>query len=587
MFHVAPSAAPALRRDPADTARRLILLLAVVAVLVVLSFLFLWPVVMLALGVFRSAPPGLPGEWTLQAFEVFLRSSMYEALFNSLILAASTTAIGVFVAALLAYVNVRTNTPLRGLITPAIMLLLAVPNTFYALGWAMLGNPRSGLVNVFGRSIFGEDVTLFNSTSWVGLITVLSIKACAFSYLLILGAFKLQSSDSLDAANIAGSGRWGTLFRVDLPSLAPAIGGAVIICMILALEAFETPLFLGVPAGIRVFATDIYSTLRNTTPPEYGEASLLSIVLFVVVILLAWWYRSLMSKREYSTVGGRNYRTAQIDLGAVKYVVSALVVLFLLIAVVLPVGQTLAGSFQTYLGNYASFTLDNYAYVLGMRDLPRAAITTIAIFALGGVVIAVALALNYFAIRMPRHPATRYAWFLTWFPLALPGVVLGIAIMWGVMSVPGINQLGGTIWLMLIGVGVAGIPLASRVAEGAVRQVRPDIEDAALIGGASRGRMLSGIVAPLIATSFFSGWVLVGLSMIGNLAVPLMLSATSWQPVAVMSYDLYNFGRIPQAGALFGLTVLGALIIAVAVFVVILGTRLIQKLIARRTDAAA
>ena len=49
-----------------------------------------------------------------------------------------------------------------------------------------------------------------------------------------------------------------TVRRVTLPLLSPAILGAFIFFLVVALETFEVPAFIGIPGGIYTLSTRIY-----------------------------------------------------------------------------------------------------------------------------------------------------------------------------------------------------------------------------------------------------------------------------------------------------------------------------------------
>ena len=170
---------------PFTTARGLLPLIAVSALL------FGLPIIMLIVGAFRNAPPGVPAQWSTDAFtRTYGDSESYRTLGNSVLLAGAATIVGTTVAILLVFLVARTTTVLRTLVTPAMVLVVALPPLFYAISFGMLGNPTIGLLNTTWRDVTGSEGTLFNSSSWAGLIIVVAIKGAAFTYLLLLGPFR-------------------------------------------------------------------------------------------------------------------------------------------------------------------------------------------------------------------------------------------------------------------------------------------------------------------------------------------------------------------------------------------------------------
>lgn len=173
-------------REPSTgpfSSRRSMLLLTVVA-----FFLFAMPVVMLAVGALRDATPGRPAQWSFDAFRrAYGDAGTYAVLGDSVVLALGVMVISTTTGLLLAFIVARTDTPLRRLVTPSMMLVIALPPLFYGISWAMLGNPRIGTINSFWQDLTGAEGPLWDTYSWSGIVVVTSLKSTAFAYFLLLG----------------------------------------------------------------------------------------------------------------------------------------------------------------------------------------------------------------------------------------------------------------------------------------------------------------------------------------------------------------------------------------------------------------
>ena len=125
------------------------------ALVLLVGFLFVWPIAMLVIGIFSSTPPGVPGHWTLDTIRRTFSSRHPTALQNSVIYAVTTTALATLLGAIFAFLATRTTVALRRLITPVMLLVFAAPNLFYAISWALLADPGAGLLNVATRFLSG------------------------------------------------------------------------------------------------------------------------------------------------------------------------------------------------------------------------------------------------------------------------------------------------------------------------------------------------------------------------------------------------------------------------------------------------
>lgn len=137
---------------------------------------------------------------------------------------------------------------------------------------------------------------------------------------------------------------------------------------------------------------------------------------------------------------------------------------------------------------------------------------------------------------------------ITLLPIAMPGIIGPIAVLWGFFSLPGARALFGTIWLVILALMVRVLPVAVQLGTAAINQVSRDLEDAAKISGQSPVRAAVGITGRLLLPSFLAGWFMAGVLVINNLEVPLLLGGTQTETVATRIYGLY-VGSVPSQGA--------------------------------------
>ncbi|MCI5078135.1 iron ABC transporter permease [Oricola sp.] len=528
--------------------------------------LFVWPVLMLAIGSFRTTPPGAAGDWTLDGVRnLFTNPGIAEGVQDTLFLSFFLTIFVTLLAVFFSWVVARTNTPLRWLVTPLMVVVLATPQLFFGLSWAMLGNESAGLINYTIRTVTGTSWSPFNVESWSGIIFVLTLKVTAFGYLLMVGPFGSMDRTLEEASRTSGAGAVRTFFRVTIPVLTPAVAGVAILVFTNGLESFDIPLLLGLPAGIGVLATQIYDAVNKTLPPNYAAAGTLSLLLTLTVMALVLVRSRIMAGRSYAVISGKGHKTEPADIGGWRFVATGLILVYALLAVILPLVQMLVGSLQPVFGLYRGFTLDNYLAVLDDSQIVRSLVNTAIVAVIGGfVAMTLAVIIGYVGRHSGR--TTRHVLeFTTWLPWTLPGVVLGLAMLWAYISLPGLKLLYSTIWILMIGLIVAVIPVVSRVSDAALVQIGPELEESSRVAGGGRIATFFRIVLPLIAPSFVAGWTVAGIMISGNLAIPVMLSSATSQTVPVQAYDLYIAGEVSQTAAIFCIQLGGILVALIAV----------------------
>jgi iron(III) transport system permease protein len=557
-----------------------VLLLCVVALV-----LFVWPVAMLAYGTLRTAPPGQAGRWSTSGLTSALTSwDVWHSFINSLILSASTVIVSTALAIYLAWLVTRTRTPLRQVVTPVAVLIFAVPPMFYTLSWAMLGQQPGGLIDKALQGIFGA--TPVNVQSWYGLIIVSVLGATAAQYLLLLGPFQALNPALEEASLVCGASRLRSVLQIEIPSLAPSILGVAILGFVLGMGMLTTPLLLGEPAGIYVLPTEIYRLIEGETPSDYAGASTLSLLLVLVVLALVAIQSKLLGQRKFVTVTGKSSRRERIDIGAWKWLGTLVIVIFTLFALVLPLGQFVLGSFESYFGVYSHFTTGNYSMVFQQPGTSQAFTTTIMVAVVSGFVATLLGVLITLVTQRSTSRLRRLPDICVWLLWAVPGITLSLGIIWAYLSVPGLKSLYGTQWIVLLALIVGTTPIASRAVGGSIAQIGRELEEAARTSGAGALRATAGILVRLIAPSFAVSWLLSGIVASGNLDIPILLASANNQTVPLLAYNLYNNGSLSQAAATFCvfIGIIAAVLAIVAVARLALGLRLRLR---QRTQQAA
>src|SRR5437016_12868408 len=152
-----------------------------------------------------------------------------------------------------------------------------------------------------------------------------------------------------ESARVAGSSNLQIARRITFPIVRPALLAAGMLNFVRAIESFETPAIIALPARIEVFTTKIYREAVGAFPPNQNLAATYGVSLLLITMLFVFFYRRLTQRSErYVTVTGRGYRPTIIDLGKRRYLAAGLAGLSLLLIVVLPFPALIYVSVITY-----------------------------------------------------------------------------------------------------------------------------------------------------------------------------------------------------------------------------------------------
>ena len=543
------------------------------ALFAVLTFLVLYPVAMLLLGALTNTNPVVDGfgvfDLSLDNFvSVLGNANVHHALANSLIACTGGTALAVAIGLAFSWIVVRTNTPWKGFIGAASLVPLFVPPLVAGVAWSILGSPKSGLLNTMMKWI-GLDWRI-DLYSMAGLIVVFGMYYAPYVYMFTASALRNMDPSLEEAAEIAGVGPVRTLFTVTFPLVAPAIISGMLLSFIVMLGIYGIPAVLGAPANISVLTTYIFK-LTNWSPPLYSTAAAVAIILMMVTGALVLLQQGVLAGRSFITVAGKAFRPRALDLGPWRWLTLVLALLYLVIVVVLPTLALIVAAFRRFLfiPDAASlFDMRHYSLVhfesifdnpLTMRSIWNTMEVGLVTAVLGGLL---AFAIGY-TVHRGSVPGRRAIDLIATLPVAIPGLVIGVAYLWAWIGLPG--GLYGTIWILALAFIARFMPDTMKALSTSFLQIHRELEEAAWICGKGRLETIRSIVLPLARPGTIAAMTLLFILAIRELGSSLFLYTSETTVMAVLLLDYYEGGNIGKTAA-FSLvqTVLLAVLIGVA-----------------------
>src|SRR5881227_3959641 len=282
----------------------------VALLLAILGFLVVYPMLTLLLGALTDTNPVVEG-FSLAHLSpanfltVLSNPNVAEALANTLIACGGGTLIAVVIGLAFSWIVVRTNTPFKGFIAAASILPLFAPPLVAGVAWAILGSPKTGLINTMFKWM-GLDWRVDFYSLW-GLVFVFGIYYAPYVYMFTASALRNMDPSLEEAAEISGASALGTLRTITFPLIAPAIIAATLLSFIVMLGIYGIPAVLGAPANISVLTTYIFN-LTAWSPPLYSTAAAVAILLMIVTGLLVVLQQIVLSGKSFTTVAGKAFR---------------------------------------------------------------------------------------------------------------------------------------------------------------------------------------------------------------------------------------------------------------------------------------
>ncbi len=236
-----------------------------IAVVVVMSFnasrnLFVWR--------------GFSLDWYVSLFQ---NRAMLEGLGNTLIVAASVTAISTALGTLLA-VGIHRYTR-GGLIRAFSIAPALLPDLLLGIG----------LLSFYALVSF--------TLGLHSIIIAHSVFATAFVTAIVLARISGLDSSLEEASRDLGASPVRTFIRVTLPQLAPGIVAGALLAFTLSLDEFVIAFFTAAPTT-PTLPIVIYSTVRFGVTPEVNALATLLLLVSIVTILVAQRLTKIGSAKE-------------------------------------------------------------------------------------------------------------------------------------------------------------------------------------------------------------------------------------------------------------------------------------------------
>src|SRR5205807_2429760 len=182
------------------------------------------------------------------------------------------------------------------------------------------------------------------------------------------------------------------------------------------------------------------------------------------------------------------------------------------------------------------------------------------ITALAGGVFAFAIG---YTVHRTGLPARRSIDLISTLPVAIPGLVIGVAYLWAWIGLPG--GLYCTLWILALAFIARFMPDTMKSLSTSFLQIHRELEEAAWICGKGRIGTIRTIVLPLARPGTFAAMTLLFILAIRELGSSLFLYTSDTMVMAVLLLDYYEGGNTGKTAA-FSLvqTALLALLIGVA-----------------------
>lgn len=483
-----------------------------------------------------------------------------KAILNTLMLSLCVSCSCLVIGHPLAWVLTRTNLPFKNKLRSGFSLPYAIPPFVGAIGWIILANPTSGVLNQW----LGLNLNIY---SFAGLVWVET--SFLFSFVLLTAMASLDTIDSSleECARLSGASELRVFFDIIIPLIKPAILNGFLLTFLATMSSFGIPALIGGPARIYLITTQIYSFQKMGTEQgiKLSIASALLLLLITLVLLLTSHF--IISKKNLSTVGGKSNRKSLVDLKKYKWITFIFLLGLFFTIFILPILGIALSAFSNVQGSWSFSNLgfNNFIRVIfETEETARAVKQSILL----GFTTATACTLfsffyNYFYLRT-RWFGKNISNVIINIPFSTPGTILALSFILAFSN--GYFGFGpslyNTLTLIFLAYMVKYMSLSHKSVSDGYRQIHPSLEEAAQVSGASWLKIMFTIYLPLLKTPLMASMFLVFMPVISELTMTILLTGPGLETLGTLIFQLQEYSDIGGGGA----SVLSLLVVLFVVF---------------------
>lgn len=499
--------------------------IALAAVAIALTLAIIAPLMMLFETAFFDENQSFVG---LENFyHYFASPALLSSVFNSVWVACAATVITVFLASIYAFALTNVNMKGKGFFKVVAFLPILAPSLLPSLALVYLFGKQGVLKPLLGDiQIYGPIGILISYCFWL------------FPAILMLMMVSFRSVDQrlIEASLSLGKNIWKTHYHVTLPAVRYGLISASLVAFIYVLTDFGIPKVIG--GSFNMMALDVYKQIIGQQNMSMG--AVISILLLLPAVFVFIFDR-IQSKRHtrFQAFQAKPYVSAsnkklEVVLGLFCGLVSGVILLIIFTAVLASFIQSWPYDLSLTLAHYSFEYVDGGGWAAYFNSVRMALFSTVFGTAL---IFMVALLTE----RFKAHQFIKnYVQALVLLPLAVPGLVLGIAyiLFFNQQSNP-LNVLYGTMTILVISTIVHYYTVPHLTLTNAIKQIPLQLDQAAQTLGTSKWKTFWKVYLPMCfpALCDVSVYIFVNAMTTVSAAIFLYSPDTSLAAVAVLNMD--------------------------------------------------
>ena len=519
-------------------------------------------------------------------------SGLAQSVWNSLRVGLYTTVISVTLAFLYAYGIHRTKMFGKAFFRVVAMIPLFAPTMLYGLSLVYLFGNKGVITTGFFESLpwLAWDIHLYGLT---GIVIAEVVFTFPPAFMILLVALSNTDARLYEASESLGAGKVRTFFTVTIPSIKFGLLSAIFVAFTLSFTDFGAPKVVG--GQFNILAVDIYKQVIGQQ--NFGMGATVSIILLIPTVL-AFVADRIVQRRATAVVSARSVpfvakvsRVRDSFYGGICSLIAAFILLMVFMAGVASLVKIWPYAFTNPEKYPQLWTLAHYAFDDVGGGGYKAFWNSIEMAALTALVGAFVTFTSAYLIDKTKGAVwlRRTAYFLSILPLALPGLVIGIAYIFFFnkthLSIPftGIeffnpfNFLYGTMAILVICNIIHFYTVSFLTATTAIRQLDKEFESVAESMAVPFYRTFMRVTVPVCFPAILEIAVFYFVSSMATVSAVIFLYTSDNPLASVAVINMDDAGDTAPAAAMCMLIVFANVIVRSA-------AELVSRRFKRRTQ---
>ena len=430
-------------------------------------------------------------------FQTIFNEYNYNVFKNSFFMASASAFTAAIIGVPLAWMSVRWEFPLKKIFTVLIILPLAMPSYINAYSYKeVLGS--FGILS----KLLGFQKMPFEMDGFIGCWISMTMVNFPFVVLLTRAALLKLDRNQEDAAKSLGKSNSQVFKDIILPRILPGITAGMLLVFLYAMSDYGTPAIMN------------YSTFTSAIFMEYESggriaAAALSLILIFFTISILFFEHKIQTKGSLYSTGTGTPRPADAQKPGFEsiplFLYSFAIIIF---SLGIPVITLIYWFYQGSSGTSA------------FSDIKIPMINSF-LFGAGAAIVTVLLALPLTLRASQGKKTAIISQRLTFLGNAIPGVVIGFAL---VRFASSYHWLYQTIPLVIIAYSIRFLPQAAGALDTGFKQINPKTAEASNTLGVSETKTFFRVILPQLKPAVLTGLAMVFITTVKELPITLILS---------------------------------------------------------------